>query len=297
MAVALHEARCQPGDHWAGITWAEEFPAPGVEGAGRLRPEDLAERSPNSAGLWQGVREAAAQMAAREPFLRSMVDDLVLSRPSPAEIVSAVLARRLRAEQPGGHGLRELMLDVLREDSLALEFIESDLFAVKARDPACGSYVHALLNLKGFQALQSHRLAHSLWKFGRSDLAHWLSNRTSFVLGVDIHPAVPMGKGVMLDHGSGIVIGETAIVEDDVSILQDVTLGGTGNERGDRHPKVRRGAMLGAGAKVLGNIEIGCMSRIGAGSVVVNPVPPYCTVAGVPAKVVRRRRPEDVQQT
>ena len=239
------------------------------------------------AGLWSEIGRLAGEMAAREPFLRHMLEETVLSHEAPAQIVGAALSRRLGSGRAQDAALRALVTDTLGKDHSVLEFLEADLVAVTTHDPACRSCLHALLNLKGFHALQSHRVAHSLWKRGRQDVAHWLSNQASVTLGVDIHPAVPIGKGVMLDHGTGIVIGETSVIEDDVSILHDVTLGANGHERGDRHPKVRRGALLGAGAKILGNVEIGHMSKIGAGSVVVSAVPPYCTVTGVPAKVVR----------
>ena len=162
-----------------------------------------------------------------------------------------------------------------------------DLVAIEIHDPACLSTLHAFLNYKGFLAVQAHRIANRLWKNGRRQLAASISNRVSVVLGPDIHPAARLGAGIMLDHGSGIVIGETAVVEDDVSILQNVTLGGTGKTDGDRHPKIRRGVMIGAGANVIGNIEVGERSKIAAGSVVLKDVPPGCTVAGIPAQIVR----------
>lgn len=264
-----------------------------VTAAGHLRPIQPF----RVVRIWQDVLDCAQEVADREPFLRPMLEDLVLSRQQPQEMLSQLLAHRLGAQGTRAPRVRDLIHETLVLDERILCQAEADLLAVKSRDPACSSYLHALLNLKGFQALQCHRVAHSLWNRGRAEVAFWLSNQSSVSLGVDIHPAVPVGKGVMLDHGSGIVIGETAVVEDDVSILQDVTLGGTGNQRGDRHPKVRRGAMLGAGAKVLGNVEIGCMSKIGAGSVVVRSVPPYSTVTGIPARVVRQRQPEDAQST
>jgi serine O-acetyltransferase len=231
-------------------------------------------------------------MAEREPLLRHTVEAIVLRHETPARIAGAVLARGLQPGPAQDATLQELFVDTLCADPALLPLLEADLAAVATRDPACRSYLHALLHLKGFRALQVHRIAHSLWTRGRPDVAHWLASQAATALGVDIHPAVPIGKGVMLDHATGIVIGETAVVEDDVSILHGVTLGATGKQRGDRHPKVRRGAMLGAGAKILGNIEVGCMSRVGAGSVVVHHVPPFCTVAGVPARVVRPRTAE-----
>ena len=156
--------------------------------------------------------------------------------------------------------------------------------AVRHRDPACTTYLHAVMNLKGFQALQAHRASHALWGAGRRELAHWLSHLVSLSFGIDIHPAARLGTALMLDHGRGIVIGETAEVSDGTSILQNVTLGGTGKDRGDRHPKIRHDVLIGAGAKILGNIEVGPMSKVAAGSAVLQSVPPRCTVAGVPAR-------------
>jgi serine O-acetyltransferase len=164
--------------------------------------------------------------------------------------------------------------------------VAHDIKAVKDRDPAADSYLTVILNLKGFHAIQAHRLANCLWQQNRKELARFIQSRTSEVFGVDIHPACKVGHGIMFDHATGIVIGETAVIEDNVSILQSVTLGGTGNEQGDRHPKIRAGVLIGAGAKVLGNIEVGEGARIGANSVVLSAVPAHTTVVGVPAKVV-----------
>jgi serine O-acetyltransferase len=261
------------------------------------RSARVAEPSPVAArgrtDLWSQLNREALDRAAREPLLRRTLDDTVLSHERPAQIVSAVLARRFGSGRADA-ALQALFLEALSEDHDLLRFVEADLIAVTTRDPTCHSSLHALLHLKGFQALQAHRVAHNLWRQGRHEVAHWLSSQGSVALGVDIHPAARIGKAVMLDHATGIVIGETAIVEDEVSILHGVTLGATGKERGDRHPKVRRGALLGAGAAILGNIEVGAMSTVGAGSVVIKAVPPHCTVAGVPAKVVRTRHPGGV---
>ena len=168
------------------------------------------------------------------------------------------------------------------------EAIRNDLRAIRDRDPASRGFLIPFLFFKGFQALQAYRVAHWLWGNDRQLLATHLQNRTSEVFGVDIHPAAKIGSGLLMDHGTAIVIGETSVIEDDVSILHEVTLGGTGKDVGDRHPKVRRGVLIGAGAKVLGNIEIGEGAKIGAGSVVLDPVPPHCTVAGVPSRIVGR---------
>lgn len=240
--------------------------------------------------VWQEVRTIADEVARREPFLLARMHSLVLEQSTPAAIVAAVLARRLACGDMAEPELRQLMQDVLVADATIMPRIVSDLVAVKERDPACPDLLHVLLNLKGFQALQVHRIAHALWRDGRRELAFALANQASVALAVDIHPAARIGAGVMFDHGTGIVIGETTVIEDHVSILQNVTLGGTGKEHGDRHPKIRTGVMIGAGAKILGNIEVGAMSKIAAGSVVLKHVPAHCTVAGVPARVVRHRK-------
>ena len=238
--------------------------------------------------IWRDVRTVATELAQCESILYRCLQDMVLERNTPADILAAILARRLSCADMSEAELFALMSHVFKDDEFIQSQATADIAAVMTRDPACLSYLHVLLNLKGFQALQVHRISHRLWCQGRKELAYALSNLASLIFGVDIHPAARIGSGVMLDHGVGIVIGETAVIDDNVSILQNVTLGGTGKEHGDRHPKVRSGVMIGAGAKILGNIEIGTMSRVAAGSVVLKEVPPYSTVAGVPAKVVRR---------
>ena len=245
-------------------------------------------RGQRARDLWCDVERSALEAAAREPLLRRQLARTVLTPATPPAIVGAVLARRLVSNRDDDATLRSLVAETLVDDPAVLPSLEADLEVVSARDPACRSPLHALLHFKGFHALQAHRVAHSLWRRGRRDAAAWLANQTALALNVDIHPAVPFGRRVMIDHATGIVIGETAVVEDDVTIFHGVTLGATGKQRGDRHPKVRRGAMLGAGAKVLGNVEVGRCSRIGAGSVVLEEVPPHCTVAGIPARVVRK---------
>lgn len=164
--------------------------------------------------------------------------------------------------------------------------MRADIRAITERDPAATRFSEPLLYFKGFHALQTHRVAHWLWSEGRRELALFLQSRASEVFGVDIHPAARIGKGILVDHATGVVVGETAVVEDNVSILHEVTLGGTGKDCGDRHPKVRHGVLIGAGAKILGNVEVGEGAKIGAGSVVLEDVPAHATVAGVPAKVV-----------
>ena len=241
--------------------------------------------------IWRGLREAATELALRETVLRQRLRKLVLDRCSLADAIGAVLADRLASADLGESSLRAIARQLFADDEALLTDVVKDLQALQARDPACVSHLHGLLAMKGFHALQTHRVAHALWTQGRKELALVLSDRCSIVFCVDIHPAARLGASVMLDHGSGVVIGETAVVDGDVSILQNVTLGGTGKERGDRHPKVRRGVLIGAGAKILGNIEIGAMSKVAAGSVVLEAVPPHCTVAGVPARIVRWHEP------
>jgi serine O-acetyltransferase len=247
------------------------------------------------ADVWTEIAWLAVAAAADEPVLRQLIAEVRLMDAPPPWVVSALLARRLSGGEPAAAAaLQALFLEILEDATGPMRLIEDDLLTVVRRDPACRSPLHALLDLKGLHALQSHRIAHRLWQRGRFDVAHRLASLASATLGVDIHPAVPIGRGVLLDHATGIVIGETAVVEDGVTILQGVTLGATGKVRGDRHPKVRSGVLLGAGALVLGNIEIGAMSKVGAGSVVLRAVPPHCTVAGIPARVVRSWRDRPV---
>jgi serine O-acetyltransferase len=182
--------------------------------------------------------------------------------------------------------IREVIDEAYSADVSIRDALRVDICAVFDRDPACSRYIDPILFFKGFQALQTYRVSHWLWKRERFDFAYYLQSRSSKIFGADIHPAAPVGRGVFIDHANGIVIGETAVVEDDVSMLHGVTLGGTGKKGGDRHPKVRSGALIGAGAKILGNIEVGTCARVAAGSVVLKSVPARTTVAGIPARVV-----------
>jgi serine O-acetyltransferase len=235
--------------------------------------------------IWTALRQQAEAMTEREPALAGFVHATILQHDRLEQALSYHLARKLGGEDLGPLAIRELFDDAIAETGFG-QAARADLSAVFERDPACHSYVDAFLFYKGFLALESFRIAHWLWAQDRKAMALFLQSRISQKFAVDIHPAARIGKGIMLDHGTGIVIGETAVVEDDVSIMQDVTLGGTGKESGDRHPKIRRGVLLSLGAKILGNIEIGEYSRVGAGSVVLKSVPPHCTAVGVPAKLV-----------
>ncbi len=234
--------------------------------------------------VWAVIGAEAAALAEREPMLHPLVQPVLVSA-SGLQMLARVLAARLSGGGVDRTTLEQVMTGTA--DDELLRATEADIAAVVTRDPACPGPCHVLLNLKGFQALQTYRFAHRLWQDGRQEGARFLASQAALAFDVDIHPAARIGAGVMLDHGSGIVIGETAVVEDDVSILQDVTLGGTGRDVGDRHPKVRRGVMIGAGAKILGNFEVGACSKVAAGSVVLKPVEVRTTVAGVPATVVR----------
>jgi serine O-acetyltransferase len=236
--------------------------------------------------IWTALRQQAESMAGREPTLAGFVHATILQHDRLEQALSYHLARKLGGEDLSPLAIREMFDDAMGADAALGEAVRADLSAVFERDPACHSYVDAFLFYKGFHALESYRISHGLWSEGREAMALFLQSRISQLFAVDIHPAARIGRGIMLDHATGIVIGETAVVEDDVSIMQDVTLGGTGKESGDRHPKIRRGVLLSLGAKILGNIEVGEYSRVGAGSVVLKSVPPGCTAVGVPAKLV-----------
>ena len=236
--------------------------------------------------VWARIREEAEAVAAREPQLASFIFGTILNHDSLEHAVAHRIAARLDHPDVSGELIRHAYDELFEAEAATGAAIRADISAVCERDPACTRAIEPLLYFKGFHALQTHRLAHFLWNRGRHDFALYLQSRASSVFGVDINPNTKIGRGVFIDHGTGVVIGQTAVIEDDVSILQGVTLGGTGKERGDRHPKIRRGVLISAGAKVLGNIEVGSCSRVAAGSVVLKPVPPNTTVAGIPARVV-----------
>ena len=236
--------------------------------------------------VWEKLRQEAEAMTANEPALSGFVHATVLQHDRLEDALCFHLAKKLGSEDVSPLMTRETFEEALADDPTIAAAVRADLSAVFERDPACHSYLEAFLYYKGFHALQAQRIAHWLWHHDRKWMALFFQSRVSQLFAVDIHPAARMGRGIMLDHATGIVIGETAVVEDDVSIMQDVTLGGTGKETGDRHPKIRRGVLLSMGAKILGNIEIGEYSRVGASSVVLKDVPPGCTAVGVPAHLV-----------
>lgn len=236
--------------------------------------------------LWTRLRQEAGEAVAREPVLARLFFDSIINQPSFEVAVFHRIAARLGSDVVPLAMISDAAARALAADPTFAEAVRADIAAVFERDPACERFIEPFLYFKGFHALQTHRLAHWLWHHDHRDFALYLQSRSAEVFQTDIHPAARIGKGIFLDHATGLVVGATAVIEDDVSLLQGVTLGGTGKESGDRHPKVRRGAMIGAGAKILGNIEVGGCARVAAGSVVLRPVPPNCTVAGVPAQVV-----------
>ena len=236
--------------------------------------------------VWGQLRAAARETAQAEPHLASQMNAVILSHGDLAAALGFQIARKLGDAELGAMSVREICRDAHEADPSIVAAAEADLRAVAERDPAIKTLLQPFLYFKGFQALQGHRVAHWLWNQGRDALAFHFQSRMSELFQVDIHPAARLGSGLFLDHGTGIVIGETAVVGDEVSMLHAVTLGGTGAGRGDRHPKIGKGVLLGAGAKVLGNITVGDYAKVASGSVVLKPVPAGCTVAGVPARLI-----------
>ncbi|NIX76598.1 serine O-acetyltransferase [Microvirga terricola] len=236
--------------------------------------------------VWDRLRAEAEAIVREEPALAGFVLSAILQQPNLESAVIHRVALRLAHPSMGADIIEQTFHEAVEQDRGIGSAFRADLSAVLDRDPATTRVIEPLLYFKGFHAIQTHRLAHWLWHRKRQDFALYLQSRSSEVFQTDIHPAAVVGRGIFLDHATGLVVGSTAVVEDNVSILQNVTLGGTGKERGDRHPKIRHGVLIGAGAKILGNIEVGHCARIAAGSVVLKPVPHNATVAGVPAKVI-----------
>jgi serine O-acetyltransferase len=239
-----------------------------------------------AAPIWQRLRFDAAQAAEQEPTLASYLNATVLNHENFSEALCYQLAQKAGGPDMAALQIREICEEAYKQDPSIVAAAERDMQAVLDRDPATRSTLQPFLFFKGFLALQTHRVGHWLWGQGRETLAFFLQSRMSELYAVDIHPAAPIGSGVFIDHATGVVIGETARVGDDVSMLHGVTLGGTGKVFTDRHPKIGNGVLLGAGSKVLGNIKVGDEARVGSGSVVLSDVPPRCSVAGVPAKPV-----------
>ena len=250
------------------------------------KPANATQRLHSVDPIWAATRAEAEAAIMAEPALGGFIFATILSHERLEASVCHRLAQRLNHSDVDAGLIGRLFQDVLAAHPEIGEAMRADLAAVFDRDPVCHRYMEPLLYFKGFHALTTHRFAHELWHAGRRDFAYYLQSQSSRIFAVDIHPAVKIGKGILIDHGTGIVIGETAVIGDNVSILQEVTLGGNGKESGDRHPKIGDNVLLAAGAKVLGNISVGNCSRVAAGSVVLKEVPANTTVAGVPAKVV-----------
>lgn len=245
--------------------------------SGKIQPVDP---------IWRSVRDEAEVAVERDPILGAFLYATVLNHDTLEEAVIHRLAERLEHQDVGADLIRQTFAAMAKDRPEWSNELRTDIQAYYDRDPACDRFIMPILYFKGFHAIQTHRLAHWLWNRGREDFALYLQSRSSSVFQVDINPAARIGKGIFFDHATGIVVGATAVIEDNVSILQGVTLGGTGKESGDRHPKIRYGVLIGAGAKILGNIEIGHCSKVASGSVVLAPVPHNKTVAGVPARIV-----------
>ena len=238
--------------------------------------------------MWIAIRTETQKAADNEPLLASFLHATILNHTTLENALSFILANKLASSTLLPISLMELISLVFNRDSNLGQSTRADLQAIKDRDPACRSYCNPLLHFKGFHALQSYRVAHWLWNQGREALAMTVQSRISEEFNVDIHPAARLGCGILMDHATGIVIGETAVVDDDVSILHNVTLGGTGKEKGDRHPKIGKGVLISTGATILGNVRVGEGAKIGANSVVLEDIPPHCTAVGVPAKICGR---------
>lgn len=236
--------------------------------------------------IWQLIRSEAEQVVLSESALVPYLTRCILRHSGFDASLACVLSNELAAPHLQADVINQFIREALQGDPAIIEAVAADLTAHVERDPAAGGWLTPYLYFKGFHAVQSHRVAHWLWSNQRTHLARHMQARSSQEYDVDIHPAAKLGKGIMIDHATGVVIGETAVVEDDVSLLHGVTLGGTGKECGDRHPKIRRGVLIGTGAKILGNIEVGTGAKVGAASLVLEAVAPHTTVAGVPAKVV-----------
>ncbi len=236
--------------------------------------------------IWNLLRAEVEDRLLGEPVLEKFYQDAVLDHDDFGSALTAVLASRMQCGILNRETLAATVHDALQNDPGIVESSKFDLLAFCQRDPACSHYSIPFLYYKGFQGLQLYRVGHWLWNNGRRELAYYLQSRVSEVFSMDIHPAARIGKGILIDHATSIVIGETAVVGDNVSMLHEVTLGGTGKNTGDRHPKVNSGVLIGAGAKILGNVSVGKNAKIGAGSVVLSDVKDHCTVAGIPAEPV-----------
>lgn len=235
--------------------------------------------------IWETIRGEVAEQVQREPMLASFLHQVVLNHSTLEDALSFLLATKLESPTLGAASLRDLIDEAFRSDLSVPEAIREDISAVCERDPACQGLSSILLFYKGYHALQSYRAAHYFWNQDRKALAQFFQSRISEVFAVDIHPAAKIGHGILIDHATGVVVGETAVIEDYVSMLHLTTLGGTGKTHGDRHPKIRKGVLISAGATILGNVEVGEGAKIASGAVVLDNVPPHTTAVGVPARI------------
>ena len=255
-----------------------------LNGEALTQPTNLEFGAPNDA-VWSNLRAEASQEASSEPALARLYAS-IFEAGSFEDALAQNLAKRLGHPSLPAEVLKSVLREPLFKDASIGEAARADIAAVVERDPASGRFLEPFLFFKGYAAIQTHRLAHWLWNAGRRDMALYLQSRSSEIFQTDIHPGAQFGKGVFLDHATGFVAGETVLIEDNVSILHGVTLGGTGTDNADRHPKVRTGVLIGAGAQIIGDIEIGAYSKIAAGSLVTHTVPPRCTAVGVPARII-----------
>lgn len=247
--------------------------------------------------VWNSIRMEAEEAVAADAAVSASIQRAVLAYDTLESLIIGRISVRLATPDLNVSVLQQALQEIASEIPLLEKCIAADIMAVYKRDPACHRFIEPILYFKGFLALQTHRFSHALWRRGRKDFSYFLQSRSSSVFQTDIHPAATIGSAVFLDHATGLVVGETTVIENNVSILHGVTLGGTGKEEGDRHPKIRHGVLIGAGAKIFGNIEIGACSKVASGSVVLKNVPPHVTVAGVPAKVVGRTGNAEPAQT
>ncbi len=249
------------------------------------RPE-IAIASKSNDSVWERIRLEGAQLVQNRDVLSPLVERVILQSDSFEAALAMRLAIRLGSDEVSTEDLLKLFENALLNNTTIAQSAKADLLATLERDPACHRIIDPFLYFKGWHAIQAYRIAHEYWRKGAKDIGYFIQSRVSLVTSIDIHPAAVIAKGLMIDHGHEIVIGETCVIEDNVSMMQGVTLGGNGKEFGDRHPKIKSGVLIGAGAKILGNIVIGQCSRVAAGSVVLHSVPANTTVAGIPAKVV-----------
>eukprot|EP00301_Raphidiophrys_heterophryoidea_P021092 c5624_g1_i2.p1 GENE.c5624_g1_i2~~c5624_g1_i2.p1 ORF type:complete len:338 (-),score=86.81 c5624_g1_i2:237-1250(-) len=266
----------------------DEIFLPTVPAPSLLPPSNkfLKAASAHRSQVWEEVRSAALKLSEEEPILAPMLTTTIIKQPSFSAALAYHLATLIETPTISADLWRDVIVDATAREPEINMLIEADLVAVMERDPACDNYLHVFLDFKGFLGLSLHRVSHWLWNQNRRGLAYNLQSRISQVFAIDIHPAAQIGKSVLMDHATGIVIGETAVVGDGCSLLHGVTLGGTGKEKGDRHPKLGKNVLIGTGVSVLGNITIGDGAKIGAGSVVLKSIPPGATAVGVPAKIV-----------